>query len=174
MRFKFFQVVYDYAVKKQVAVGEGGLVDDHGDALGLNALHHALDGARPEVVAVALHGQAVHANGVRSPGDDRVCDKVFPGAVGVYDGLDHILRDLSVIRKQLLRIFRQTIAAVAEGRVVVVVANSRIQTHAFDNGPGIQALGLRVRVKLVKVGHPDRQKCIGEEFDGFGLRGVGD
>lgn len=31
---------------------ERGLVDHHGHALGLHALHDALDGARPEVVGV--------------------------------------------------------------------------------------------------------------------------
>ena len=39
-----------------------GLVDHHGDALGLHALHDALDGARAEVVGVGLHRQAVHAH----------------------------------------------------------------------------------------------------------------
>lgn len=38
------------------------LVDHHGHALGLNALHDALDGARAEVVGVGLHRQAVHAH----------------------------------------------------------------------------------------------------------------
>ena len=36
-----------------------GLVDHHGHALGLHALHDALDGARAEVVGVGLHRQAV-------------------------------------------------------------------------------------------------------------------
>ena len=36
-----------------------GLVDHHGHALGLHALHDALDGARAEVVGVRLHRQAV-------------------------------------------------------------------------------------------------------------------
>lgn len=39
-----------------------GLVDHHGHALGLHALHDALDGASAEVVGVGLHRQAVHAN----------------------------------------------------------------------------------------------------------------
>lgn len=36
-----------------------GLVDHHGHALRLHALHDALDGARAEVVGVRLHRQAV-------------------------------------------------------------------------------------------------------------------
>ena len=39
-----------------------GLVDHHGHALGLHALHDALDGARAEVVGVGLHRQAVLAS----------------------------------------------------------------------------------------------------------------
>ena len=39
-----------------------GLVDHHGHALGLHALHDALDGARAEVVGVRLHRQAVDAH----------------------------------------------------------------------------------------------------------------
>ena len=39
-----------------------GLVDHHGHALGLHALHDTLDGARAEVVGVGLHRQAVHAH----------------------------------------------------------------------------------------------------------------
>lgn len=39
-----------------------GFVDHHGHALGLHALHDALDGARAEVVRVRLHRQAVDAH----------------------------------------------------------------------------------------------------------------
>lgn len=38
-----------------------GLVDHHGHALGLHALHDALGGACAEVVGVRLHRQEVHA-----------------------------------------------------------------------------------------------------------------
>ena len=39
-----------------------GLVDHHGHALGLHALHAALDGARTEIVGVGLHRQAMYAH----------------------------------------------------------------------------------------------------------------
>lgn len=45
------------------AVGEGWLVDDYVGALGFDALHHALNRRLAEVVAVALHRQAVNADG---------------------------------------------------------------------------------------------------------------
>ena len=77
-----------------------GLVDHHGHALGLHALHDALDGARAEVVRVGLHRQAVHAHDrLRLALVDAVPHhlqhlnghEVLAGAVGVHDGLDQFL-----------------------------------------------------------------------------------
>ena len=39
-----------------------GLVDHHGHALGLHALHEALDGARADVVGVGLYRRASHSH----------------------------------------------------------------------------------------------------------------
>ena len=89
------QVVRDLGAEELRRV-KRGLVDHHGHALGLNALHDALDGARAEVIAVRLHGQAVHADdGLLLALVDLaphhlqhfVGDEVFAGAVGVNDGL---------------------------------------------------------------------------------------
>ena len=55
------------------------LVDHHGHALGIHALHDALDGASAEIFGVGLHRQAVHAH------------EVLAGAVGVHDGFDQVL-----------------------------------------------------------------------------------
>ena len=90
---------------------ERGLVDHHGHALGLNALHDALDGARAEVVGVGLHRQAVHAHDrlLLAPVDavphhlqHLVGHEVLAGAVGIHDGLDQVLGHVLVIRQQLL------------------------------------------------------------------------
>lgn len=48
------QVVRDLGAEELRCV-QRGLVDHHGHALGLHALHDALDGARAEVVGVGLH-----------------------------------------------------------------------------------------------------------------------
>lgn len=46
-----------------------GLLDHHGHALGLHALHDALDGARAEVVGVGFHRQVVDVHdGLRLAG----------------------------------------------------------------------------------------------------------
>ena len=55
------QVVRDLGAEELRRV-QRGLVDHHGHALGLHALHDALDGARAEVVGVGFRRQAVHAH----------------------------------------------------------------------------------------------------------------
>ena len=73
------------------------LVDHHGHALGIHALHDALDGASAEIFGVGLHRQAVHAHdrlllaGVHAVPDHLqhlVGHEVLAGAVGVHDGFD--------------------------------------------------------------------------------------
>lgn len=158
-----------------------GLVDHHGHALGLHALHDALDGARAEVVGVGLHRQAVHAHdrlllaGVHAVPhhlQHLVCHEVLAGAVGVHDGLDQVLRHVFIICQQLLGVLGQAVAAVSETRVVVVAADARLQAHAFDDVAGVEAADLAVGVELVEVGHAQRQVGVGEELHGLGLGGA--
>ena len=158
-----------------------GLVDHHGHALGLHALHDALDGARAEVVGVGLHRQAVHANNrLLLAGVDAVPhhlqhlvgDEVLAGAVGLDDGLDQVLRHVLVVGEQLLGVLGQAVTAVAEAGVVVVAADARLQAHAVDYVAGVEAADLAVGVELVEVGHAQRQVGVGEELDGLGLGGA--
>ena len=60
---EFGEVVDHQASEESGAVVEGGFVDNHLGAFGFDAFHHALDGTLAEVVAVALHRQAVDADG---------------------------------------------------------------------------------------------------------------
>ena len=124
------------------------LVDHHGHAFGLDALHDALDGARAEVVDVRLPGRAVHA-------DDRlflaladlvprhlqhlVGDEVFAGSADIDDGRDRVLRRVLVVHQQPLGIFGQAVAAVAKARAVTAGANTQLQAHAVDDGAGVKA-----------------------------------
>lgn len=89
---------------------QGGLVDNHGNALGLHALHDALDGARAEVVGVGLHRQAVHAHdrlwfalvdAVPHHLQHLVGHEVLVCAVDVQDGLDLLLGQVLVVPQQL-------------------------------------------------------------------------
>ena len=99
-----------------------GLVDHHGHALGLHALHDALDGARAEVIRVGLHRQAVDAHdrlrlalvhAVPHHLQHLVGDEVLAGAVGLHDGLDQVIRHVPVVGQQLLGVLGQAVAAVA-------------------------------------------------------------
>ena len=157
-----------------------GLVDHHGHALGLHALHDALDGARAEVVGVGLHRQAVDAHdrlrlalvhAVPHHLKHLVGDEVLARAVGIHDGLDQVLGHVLVVRQQLLGVLGQAVAAVAEAGVVVVAADARLQAHAVDDVAGVEAADLAVGVELVEVGHAQRQVGVGEQLHGLCLGG---
>ena len=174
------QVVRDLGAEELRRV-QRGLVDHHGHALGLHALHDALDGARAEVVGVGLHRQTVHAHDrLLLAGIDAVphhlqhlvCHEVLAGAVGVHDGLDQVLRHVPVVGQQLLGVLGQAVAAVSEARVVVVAADARLQAHAVDDVAGVEASHLAVGVELVEVGHAQRQVGVGEELHRLGLGGA--
>ena len=104
------QVVRDLGPEELRRV-QRGLVDYHGHALGLHALHDALDGARAEVVGVGLHRQAVDAHDrLLLAGVDAVPHhlrhlvghEVLAGAVGLDDGLDQVLGHVPTVGQQLL------------------------------------------------------------------------
>ena len=178
------QVVDHHAPEERAAALQRGLVDDQRRALGLYPLHHALDAALAEVVTAGLHRQAVHADdglvlprGVPLPVvlvrsghfQDLPGDEVLPRAVALHDRRHHVLRHVLVVRQELLGVLRKAVAPVAERRVVVVRADPRVKAHAPDDGRGVQALDLRVGVKLVEVAHPECEICVGEKLDGLGL-----
>lgn len=60
--FEAGKVVHDLRAEEHCAIFEGWLVDDNLCALGLDAFHHALDGALAEIVGVALHSEAIDAD----------------------------------------------------------------------------------------------------------------
>ena len=166
---------------KELRRFQRGLVDHHGHALGLHALHDALDGARTEVVGVGLHRQAVHAHdrlrlalvdAVPHHLQHLVGDEVLAGAVGLHDGLYQVLWHILIICEQLLGVLGQAVSAVAEAGVVVVGADARLQAHAVDDVAGVEAVDLAVGVELVEVGDAKGQIGVGEELDGLGLGGA--
>ena len=78
-----------------------------------------------------------------------VGDVVLAGLVRLNNGGHHILRNVSIVGKQLLGVLRQTVAAVAEGRVVVVGADAWVKTYSLYDGLAVEALNLGVGIKLV-------------------------
>ena len=178
---ELLQVVDHKAAEEGAAVLEGGFVDDDFGALGLDALHHALDAALAEVVAVRLHRQAVDPNdafallvGAEVPMvefvvearllEHPVRDKVLTRAVAVNYRLDQVLRNVRVVRKELLRVLRKAVASVTERRVVVEVSDTRVQAHAPDDGGGVQALHLRVGVEFVEVAYTQGEVRVREQL----------
>ena len=178
---ELLQVVDHTAAEECAAVLYGRLIDDDLHALGLDTLHHALDAALAEVVAVRLHRQAVHTDHapprlVRaevtvvvlavepSLAEHPLRDEVLPRAVAVHYRLDQVLRDVRVVRQELLRVLRQAVPAVAEGWVVVEVPDAGVEAHALDYRVGVQALHLRVGVELVEVAHTQGEVRVGEEL----------
>lgn len=178
------KVVDDLGTEERGSVLEGRLIDDHRSALGLDTLHHTLNGALAEVVGVGLHGQTVDANhglvllvgiplAVRAVGagelEHAIGDEVLARGIGLHDGLDEVLRNILIVGKQLLGVLRQAVTAVAEARVVVVGADARIQAYAVDDLAGVEPFGLRVGIELVEVGDAQREVGVGEQLHGLGL-----
>ena len=55
------KVMGDFAAL-EVGLVQRGLVDEHGNAIGLELLHHVLNGGLTEIVGTGLHGQPVDAD----------------------------------------------------------------------------------------------------------------
>ena len=177
--FELFEVVDHLGAEEGFPVCEGRLIDDDFRALGLDALHHSLDGALAEVVGVGLHCQAVDsydacvlfgaiplaiAAVVASLVKHCVGNEVFPRTVRFDDRLNQVFWNILVVCKELLGVFGETVAAVAEGRVVVVGADARVQPHSINDGLGVEALNFGVGVQLVEVAHAEGEVGVGEEL----------
>ena len=91
-------------------------------------------------------------------------DEVLPRAVALHYRGHHVLGHVLVVRQKLLRVLREAVAAVAEGRVVVMSTDPRVQADALDDGRRVQALDLGVGVQLVEVAHAEGQVRVGEEL----------
>ena len=157
------EIVHNLAAEEGRSVFQSRFVDDDGSTLGLDALHDPLNGGLAEVVGVGLHGQAVHADhaGLFRPGvvlavlavvvvsghlEHTVGNKILAGAVGFHDGSDQVFRHIRIVGQQLFGVLGKAIAAVAETGVVVLVADTRIETHAFNDLLGIQTFHFGVGV----------------------------
>ena len=181
------KVVDHQTAEEGAAIVKRGLIDDNLGAFGLNALHNALDTALTEIVAVALHCQAVHADDafallslvpaivvvvigiVPSSLEHLVGDKILAGLVAIHDGADKVLRHIGIVGQKLLRVLGQAIAAIAETGVVVVAAYTGIEAHAIDNLLGVESLEFGIGVQLVEIANTQCQVGVGEKFDGLGL-----
>lgn len=98
-----------------------------------------------------------------------VGDEVLPGAVALDDGGHHLLRHIGIVGEKLLGVLGKTVASVAEGGVIVVGTDARVEAYAVDNGLRVEALDLGVGVKFVEVADAEGEVGVGKELDGLGF-----
>ena len=72
--------------------------------------------------------------------------------------------------EQLFGILVQAIPAIAEGGIVIVRADTRIQPYALDNRLRIKSFHLRVGVQLIEEAHAERQIRVGKQLHRLRLR----
>ena len=139
---EILQSVHHLRSEERTAILQRRFVDDNRSPLRLDALHHTLNGTLAEVVAVRFHREAVHPDDtflflrriiatpvvviiisrlVQHP----VGNEILARAVALHNRLNQILRHILIVRQQLLRILRQTVAPVAERRIVIMRADVR-------------------------------------------------
>ena len=75
---------------------------------------------------------------------DLIGNEVLTCTVALYDSRHHVLRHFGIVGKELLRIFRKTVAAITERGVVVVRADARIKADTFDDSLGVKSLDLGI------------------------------
>ena len=158
--------------------------NDNRCALGLDALHNALNRTLAEIIAVGFHGQTIYADnqGLLSLSipltgcriisclfQNLIRNEILAGAIRLDDGLDQILRDIRIIGQQLFGVFRQAISAITERRVIVVSPNTGIQTNSENNGLGIQSFYLGISIQFIEVADSKGQVGIGKELYSFSL-----
>ena len=116
------EVVRDLA-PEELRGGKRRLVDEDGHALGLHALHDALHAGGAEVVAAALHGEAVDAHRgrgdagvheVESSPENLAGNVVLAGTIGLHNGGDRRLRHITIVHNRPFGVLRQAIATVTK------------------------------------------------------------
>lgn len=166
---KLLQIINHKAAEELTTILQRRLKDDDWDTLCLDALHNTLDCGGAEVIAIALHGQPIHAYCLRILCDNLICNEVLTDGITFYNRLNHSLRHILIVSEKLLGILGKTIPAIAERRIVVVPADTRIHTHAIDNHLCIKTLSLGIGVKFIEVTDADSQISIGEQLNRFRL-----
>ena len=96
-------------------------------------------------------------------------DEVLARAVALYYRGHHVLGHVLVVRKELLRVLREAVSAVAEGRVVVMSPDPGIQADALDDGGRVQALDLGVRVQFIEIAHAEGKVSVREQLHRLSL-----
>ncbi len=162
---EFFKILIYQRAEKFLFLQRRFIYDDCG-AFCFQPFHNSLDGALAEVIGVGFHRETVDTYGyfpaacrICIPGtvfiescffQNAFCNEILAGTVGFYDGFYDVFRDIFVVSQELLGVLGQTVAAVAEGRIVVVAADSGVKAYAQDNLIGVEAMDFRIGVQFVE------------------------
>lgn len=166
-----------YLAAEELRRVQRGLVDHHGHALDLDALHDALHARCAEVVGARLYREALRAYHRRGRagvhelghfGEHLVGHEILARAVGLHDGPDQALRHILVVHQQPLGVLGQAVASVAEAGVVVMTADAGFKAHALDDLGSIKPARAGIGVQLVEVSHAQRQIRVAEELHRLG------
>ena len=166
-----------YLAAEELRRVQRGLVDHHGHALDLDALHDALHARCAEVVGARLYREALRAYHRRGRagvhelghfGEHLVGHEILARAVGLHDGPDQALRHILVVHQQPLGVLGQAVASVAEAGVVAMTADAGFKAHALDDLGSIKPARAGIGVQLVEVSHAQRQIRVAEELHRLG------
>ncbi len=80
-------------------------------------------------------------------------NKVFTSTIRLYNCLNKILRYISIVSKQLLRILRQAITTITEGWIVIMSTNTWIKANTTNNLRSIKITRFCIRIKLIEISH---------------------
>ena len=143
-----------------------------------------MDRRLTEVIGVRFHGQTIDSDdavlllfGIKIttvviivvPGfrEHSVGDEVFACTVRLHNRFDEVLRHVLVVRQELFGVFWETVTAVTKGRIVIVRADTRVETNTIDDVLRVETFHLRVRVEFVEIADTQREVRVREEFDSF-------
>ena len=182
------KVINHLAAKEQAAVFKGRLVDNDLGTFGFDAFHNALDGTLTEVIGVALHCEAEDANSrclkagivlgvyiilsvvvITSHLEYLVGNEVLTGAVALYNGAHHVLRNICIVGQELLGVLGQAITTIAKAGVIVEGTNTGVKAYTLNDGLGVKAFYFCIGIQFVEVADTESQVSVGKEFYGFCL-----
>ena len=88
---------------------------------------------------------------VPSQPDHTVRNEIIPRPVAVRDSRHRVLSNFCVICQQLLDVFRQAVAVVSEGRIVIVRPDTRVETNALNDLLCVQPFALCVGIEFIEI-----------------------
>lgn len=115
--FNFWKFIHHNAAEERTSIFQCRLIDNDLCTFGLDAFHNALDATLSEVIAIALHRQAIYTNPDRffllflilivfivskisSQLQHTICNKIFASTVALHDGLNQVFRDIGIVGQQ--------------------------------------------------------------------------